>query len=153
MQFDDKGNLVPYEIMPCVLADIETYFVDSKHRKRIFRGFCGYQTELQKTLRQSFIQWLGGSFISQALLPKDIDVVNIIEYNLQWERRLKNELIDFFTIGGSVDNYLVDAHLIVVYEETDERYELTVSRIAYFRKWFGTDRMGSARGILALQNN
>jgi hypothetical protein len=62
-------------------------------------------------------------------------------------------LIDFFTVGGSSDTYLVDAHLIVVYEKTDERYELTVSRMAYFRKWFGTDRMGNARGILALQNN
>ncbi len=59
-------------------------------------------------------------------------------------------IMRFLTVGGSLEVYRVDGHLIPVYEQTDERYATTMARISYFRKWFGQDRNGNPKGILRL---
>jgi len=61
MQFDNKGNLYPFEIFEIDLSDFELFFVTkfghSKSRKIIFNQYQNYLIELHKILNSNFEQW------------------------------------------------------------------------------------------------
>jgi len=153
MNFDDHGNLMPHQIHRIEAAEFKTEFVEklplSGTRSRLFHSLLGYNSDLVGLLKMPLRQWLNGSFVATKLNPEDIDVVNFVD-NQAFDKN-PDELMAFFTVGGSLEVWNVDAHLIPVYEETDERHENTLARIAYFQKWFGRDKVGRPKGFLEWQ--
>jgi hypothetical protein len=64
---------------------------------------------------------------------------------------LIEKLLPFFLIGGSRDNYLIDGHLLAVYAENDERYQLITEPVRkYWKDWLGKDKKDNARGFVEL---
>ncbi|WP_373515239.1 hypothetical protein [Persicitalea sp.] len=97
----------------------------------------------------SVSQWLNGSFVTLKSDPEDIDLVNFIPFNDNLDNALE-KLIPYFTVGGSMEKYRIDAHLVPVYPESDPRFENTKLRTAYFERWFGHDRDGYSKGFIEI---
>ncbi len=150
MQFDEHGNLTPYEPIPVKQTEIQNELVRSfplsMTRDNLFDSFVRYNEELGAALKNEFRQWVDGSFVTIKQNPADVDIANFIA-NDRFDVNA-DALMPFFTVGGSLETWSVDAHLIPVYSESDERYENTLARIRYFRKWFGRDKMNRPKGFL-----
>jgi hypothetical protein len=54
-------------------------------------------------------------------------------------------------VGGSGERYLIDGHLIPIYDEKDVRHENTLLRMEYFKNLFGEDREGNPKGFVELK--
>ena len=152
MTFDDKGNLFPYELLRSDITSIAEHLSGNSRRNRLLTLFSQYVNELSTTLACSFEQLVGGSFVNCKAQPNDIDVANLIILP-DPDDELIEAIMPFLTLGGSLETFRVDGHLIPVYHKSDERYANTVARIAYFRKWFGADRNDQPRGILHLTHD
>ncbi|MCY7360013.1 MAG: hypothetical protein LH609_21690 [Rudanella sp.] len=152
MTFDDQGNLFPYELLRSDISSIAEHLGGTSTRNRLLTLFSQYVNELSDTLNCSFEQLVGGSFVNCKAQPNDIDVANLVALP-DPEDEVIDAIMPFLTLGGSLETFSVDGHLIPVYDKSDERYANTVARIAYFRKWFGIDRNDQPRGILHLTHN
>jgi len=153
IQFDINGNLTPSRIFSITLPLLEKYFVTTlggETREELFRNYTRYINDLYNVLSVDFNQWVGGSFISTKSQPNDIDIVNLINFDNTTELLIE-KLLPFFLIGGSKDNYLVDGHLLAIYAENDERYQLITEPVRkYWKDWLGKDKKNNARGFVEL---
>ncbi|MFN8355202.1 MAG: hypothetical protein U0Y10_12180 [Spirosomataceae bacterium] len=95
-----------------------------------------------------FTYWIDGSFVTNKTEPEDIDLALLIE-NGAIDKEI-DYLLPFLTVGGSLDEYHIDAHVIPIYPENDSRYENTLLRLNYFREWFSQDRLNNPKGFLEI---
>lgn len=153
LYFDSLGNLFPYQRSECKINDCVNLLVNnfpaSQTRQILFDNLLKYRAAIFSELNQTFAQWLNGSFTTQKLNPNDIDLANLIPYNDALDATIES-LLPFFTVGGSLETYQVDAHLIPIYSETDPRFENTKLRLAYFEHWFGHDRNDNPKGFIEI---
>lgn len=152
--FDINGNIVPYELHPISIIELEEQFVkafaNSSTRENIIEGHNNYVIELFQILEHNFSQWLDGSFVTQKLDPNDIDIVNFIHYS-EYTNSKANSLRKFITnLGNPKDEFKVDGYLVPVYEPSDPRFEVTQNGYNYWRTFFGKDRNNNPKGILQL---
>lgn len=140
LNFDNDGNLMPYKKS---VLDIESFysmfvkdFNDSSTRSMIFKNYISYIEDLYSlTEIGTFVQYVGGSFVTNKLNPSDIDIVNLINvkllYKIGKEKReilfnkflSKHNIGDMRTEGKSKELYEVDAFLIPVFPKNDKRFE------------------------------
>ena len=80
IEFDKYGNLVPYDIIPTTLPDIEKYFVNQMknkdHRFQLFSSYLKYTQQLTQLINTDYYQWINGSFVTKSLKPNDIDFIS-----------------------------------------------------------------------------
>jgi hypothetical protein len=153
-EFDKFGNIVPYEVHPVSVIELEEEFVlpftSSNTRGKILEGHNNYIIELFQILEQNFFQWLDGSFVTQKLDPNDIDVINFVHYSELTNEKV-NSLRRFLThVGNPKDEFKVDGFLVPVYEPTDPRFSFTQAKYNEWRLFFGKDRNGNPKGLLQL---
>jgi hypothetical protein len=153
IEFDINGNLTPPKIFLITPSLLKEHFVSAlggKKREELFRNYTRYYSDLSDILFSGFGHWIGGSFISIKSEPDDIDIVNLINFDDNTEL-LIDQLLPFFLIGGSKDNYLIDGHLLAIYAENDERYQLITEPVRkYWKDWLGKDKKDNARGFVEL---
>ena len=152
--FDKHGNIVPYELHPVSIAELEEEFVQpftkSSTRKNIVEGHSNYVIEIFQILEHNFFQWLDGSFVTQKLDPNDIDVINFVHYSELTNDKV-NSLRRFLThVGNPKDEFKVDGFLVPVYESTDPRFAITQAKYNEWRIFFGKDRNNNPKGMLQL---
>lgn len=154
--FDSNGNLFPFEKLNFDLNTVRDLFVttfpSSSTRQQLFDGLNRYRNDIFLEIEGIMAQWIGGSFVTQKPDPADIDVANLIQYTRASEYETE-KLIPFLAIGGSVEKYGIDAHLIPVYPFGDERFENTLLRLKYFNEWFGHDRNGNPKGFIEIKES
>ena len=145
--FDIKGYLKPYGKNKIGKDDLKTGFVDpfdeGSSRKRLYQGYLEYNSDLKKLLRgQKYVQWIDGSFVSTQINPRDIDLVNLIDYKLvnTYEKELKD-----FTNRSSKERYGVDGYIVRIYPEGHENYVRTKSDLIYWENWFSKSRINRRR--------
>ena len=85
--FDIRGYLKPEGKNNCSFSEIQSNLVDpfelESTRYNLFENLIQYNHELQKVLGgKSFTQWINGSFVSTQENPDDIDLVNLIDFQL-----------------------------------------------------------------------
>jgi hypothetical protein len=151
LQFDINGNITPAEFVELDLMEIEsnlvTNFPRSVIREKIFSGYKSYCHNLLQFIHSEFEQWLDGSFTTTKLNPNDVDLVNWIDVDTVGA--LKDLLNPFHTRTGNPKTvYHVDGYLAFVCDKSDKRYPLYQSWYDYWKKWFGHDRNGLAKGII-----
>ena len=153
LYFDDHGNLFPYQKSKLKINDCLDLFVSdfpaSQTRQTLFDNLLRYRSAIFSELNQNFKQWINGSFTTQKLNPNDIDLANLIPYSDALDSKIET-ILPYFTVGGSLEMYQMDAHLIPVYDETDPRFENTKLRLAYFEHWFGHDRNDRPKGFIEI---
>jgi hypothetical protein len=155
-QFDDRGNLSPYALIPINdLSEFEGFFVNnfpiSSTRNAIYSGLLLYLNDFGDTLRQlnytgQWRIWLNGSFTTNKLSPVDIDVVNI----LTDDAILRDNKLRFkpFFAHNARKTYGVDAYFLLE-NTTNQAKEL----LTYWQNWLGVDRSGFPKGIIELAIN
>lgn len=140
--FDVRGYLVPEGGNESNVSELKKWFVDpfgeDSTRKELFKGFIKYNDDLKSLLSgQSYEQWIDGSFISQKVNPKDIDLVSFIDY--EEVERLEKELEIFIKSQGK-SNYGVDGYVVRIYPEGHPNFVRTQSDKVYWRHWFSTTK-------------
>ena len=145
--FDIKGYLKPYGKNKIEKDDLKIGFVDpfdeGSSRKMLYQGYLEYNFDLKKLLRgQKYVQWIDGSFVSTQINPRDIDLVNLIDYKLvnTYEKELKE-----FTNRLSKARYGVDGYIVRIYPEEHENYVRTKSDLTYWENWFSKSRVNRRR--------
>lgn len=141
--FDIRGYLKPYGKNTISEKDLKTGFVDpfdeDSSRKRLYEGYLKYNSELKALLKnQKYLQWVDGSFISTKIHPKDIDLVNLIDYKLI--DAYKDELQRFINRRGK-EEYGIDGYIVRIYPEGHKNYIRTKSDLIYWENWFSKSRM------------
>lgn len=113
MTFNEHGLLMPAEGIPATIDEFYHAFVQpftaSETRERLFGEWINYNRMLRQELSESFTQWVDGSFVTQKLNPKDIDIVSFIPSYLfrKFEKRLDYYWTDNWEREG-IDAYLVE---------------------------------------------
>ncbi len=142
LNFDEYGNLTPYEVIEVDLTTFEAYFVtafpNSKTRKRLFENYLQYIYRFQDEVFPFFEQWINGSFVTQKENPKDIDLVTFLDYEV-YEKRGDKVLDKFWTF--SLEDEGIDSYLVRDYPESHIKFAKTI----HFKKEW-RDLYGSTRG-------
>ncbi len=121
LTFDEYGYLTPYQPILTDLPTVERVFVQdfphSTNRQPLFDRYLLYNSYLSKFL-PTYMQWIGGSFVSRKLNPADIDVVTFVDDVLyeqhelaiaelkQWRLQRPKQIDGFFVRVYSQDHPL-----------------------------------------------
>jgi len=112
IQFDEYGNLKPYEVIEISLGEFEEEFVsklaEKEHRTEIFRAYLEYLNELFEVVGRDFFQLINGSFTTAKELPKDIDLATFVDYRV-YQQKFEDitELTERWTLNNKIDCYLL----------------------------------------------
>lgn len=147
--FDAKGYLTPYTIIECDILTLKTYFVDafpsSSIRQDLWGHYEEYVTNLQNEVTKHFIQWLNGSFFTQIIDPKDIDLVTFIDAQTFAN---KEKILENYWSFALEDKGL-DAYIVEIYPlESTESILVTESLRNVWRNRFGKDRNNYSKGFI-----
>lgn len=137
VKFDNKGHLTPYEIIEVSLQEFATYFVenleDKEHRRELWLNYVRYLEDLQKIINVPFYQWVGGSFVTQKRFPKDIDIVNFVDFRLVEANR---KLLKSLSYPISEKVYSMDAYFVELYPQSHKYYIRTQTDILFWKQFF-----------------
>lgn len=145
--FNGNGNLPPGDYWPST-AEFEARFVSvpcSVSRLPIYHGFNRHRAELlAHGVANEAPCLLDGSFTTTKCDPEDIDlVVEVDQSTLLGSQRLQQLLSG----PNAKPEFSCDAYPLIVYEDSHPDYKsVTEDGRAYWTKWFGTDRLGNAKG-------
>lgn len=126
LNFDNHGNLFPYEPIEVDLDTLEAYFVTafpkSQTRKRLFENYLRYIYRFQDEVFPFFEQYINGSFVTKKENPKDIDIVTFLDFEV-YEKRGDRFLDKFWTF--SLEDKGIDAYLVKDYPKNHQMYQET----------------------------
>lgn len=80
IQFDNRGNITPYNVVETDLIEFEQTFAFNEHRINLFKEYQLFLESIQKLNIQTFYQWLNGSFTTMKPNPNDIDIVTFVPF-------------------------------------------------------------------------
>lgn len=134
IDFDNYGNLSPYEVIETDLQSFQLFFVEKmenvEHRDKLFQDYLNYTKVLSKLVSNQFFQWINGSFVTQKNKPRDIDVASFIDYQLI--EKSQQEL-SAYLYPLSREIYNVDAYIVKMYPDNDMKAVYSKSGTLY---WF-----------------
>lgn len=148
INFDNRGYLKPYTIIDLSIVEFEEIFVnsfkDSQTRKKIFQEYQRYTADLQQLIQRPFTQWIDGSFVSNCLNPRDIDLVTFIDYRIYEQ---KESLIEKRFGKWKVANFYgyLDAYTVCAYPQNHTNHLIFQSDKLYWKDWFGTSRFNRVK--------
>ena len=152
--FDANGNLAPYTfIFIDDLVDFEVAFVSrfeqSITRQLIFTGMLEYLGDMGVLLtglgyKGTWRVWLNGSFTTEKLNPKDVDLLNIFDSDTLFEK-FKSQFEPMFADSAEA-RYGVDAYFLL-----NDSSARSTELAGYWKNQFGTDRTGRPKGIISLE--
>ncbi len=142
LDFDEFGNLYPYQIIEANLDVLQKEFVEpyaiESSRHLIFDRYLQFLSDFEKMITPGFTQWIGGSFVSQVNNPADLDFVTLIDFEIYQK---KEKLIDGqFRGKGAARKYGLDAYTLRVYPESHASFFLYQSDAAYWYNLFRKTR-------------
>ena len=123
-EFDILGNLTPYDLVDFSFEDFQYYFVNTfpktSSRYIVFEKYKRYIDDFQKQVTTDFVQWIGGSFVTEKENPNDIDFITIVNYRTVIA---KNSVIqNQFEGEKGYKNYGVDAYFIRTYPYGHDKF-------------------------------
>lgn len=145
--FDIRGHLKPYKRIEISYEDFKEFFVNSFEkdslRHRIFENYEKYTQDFREKVTGNFRQWINGSFVSNKTNPNDIDLVNLVDYQIVEK---KESVIRGKFIKEIVPkNYGIDAYLVIIYPENHKLHKWTRSDLLHWNDWFTRSRMNKQK--------
>lgn len=145
LQFDDLGYLTPYETHVLSLEDFERTFVIDTEREKLFRLFTDLVLDLKNLGSGTFYIWADGSFVTKKRIPRDIDLVFFINFEV-----FEPMLSQLSKLRRDYEPHL-DIFMVDNYPENHEEYFSTALEKLKWRETFGTDRQGRRKGIIQIE--
>lgn len=152
MTFNEHGLLVPAEGISTTIDELYNAFVHpfalSETREHLFGEWIKYNRMLRHEIGTKYTQWIDGSFVTQKLNPKDIDVVSFIPTYLfrKFEKRLDYYWTDNWEREG------VDAYLVQVYPAIWPEFESTIAlRQDWLDRYTKTKESSFPKGFLIIE--
>lgn len=147
LQFDIRGNLLPYEITELSTEDFQNSFIlpfqDDSTRNELFKKYLFYLNDLKELITHNFFQWIDGSFISQKKNPKDIDLVTIVDYR-DYEKNISTLSQKFISFNAR-KGYGIDAYIVCNYPENHPKRFFTQSDLLYWMNLFEKTKVNKAK--------
>ena len=145
--FDIQGNLKPYEKILISFEDFERNFVsafeENSSRYQLFQNHKQFLESFRTQITPNFVHWINGSFVTNKLNPKDIDIFCLIDYSVLEE---KEDLLRAEFIGDQLRrSYNIDAYLVILYPENHNLHRFTLSDKYYWNDWFTKSKMNRRR--------
>ncbi len=169
VDFDNNGNPVPYDIIKLSIIEFKDSFVsnfnNSQKRILLFENYKKYIKDFYNDILKGndlWIHWIDGSYTTNKANPNDIDLVNIVHSDIIKRNNITDKELEKFLTSknGSCQNdsksfYSIDAYIVLIYEQPDERNVYYKAIIDYWKKWFGHDRNQNPKGIveISISNN
>ncbi len=148
MEFDSQGNLFPYQIIETDINTFEQIFVanfnESKSRAYLFEEMKSFLEELKRIIENPFYIWIDGSFVSQKLRPKDIDVLIYVE------RTILNQVEAYLYQLKQRFRPNIDSYFIEVLPRTHPKYFLFEMNQTDWLFTFSTSRSFQNKGIIQI---
>ena len=149
LEFDPRGNIMPYEKIELSFDEFQDFFIVSfeglnEIRKEIFEDYRTYLNDFKEQVSEDFIQWIDGSYITTKANPRDIDFVMLIEHETfdRHERLIE----DRFRRHKAKQEYgKVDAYTVKMYPQGHERYFVTEYDLVYWRGLFTETKRNRAK--------
>lgn len=148
LNYDLRGNLIPYEKTEIEYDDFKDFFIDkfedSVTRIEIFNNYNQYLINFQEEITPNFIQWINGSFVSNKTNPRDIDFVTLIDYEV-YEKN--EQLIESkFRKNGAKNHFeSIDAYCVKFYPEGHKKSSISEFDLVYWRNWFSETKKNRAK--------
>jgi hypothetical protein len=107
--------------------------------------YLGYVDILKNMGVGEFQQWINGSYVTQKVYPRDIDLVNFVNYDFhrKFEQRLR-------LMKDEWKYKDIDAYFETAYPETHKRHFLTVFQQNKWREIYGSDRQDIRKGFVQI---
>ena len=151
--FDNNGNLPPGIYRQSLDEFKQKFVIDfftSTTRHVIYNGYISYCKQVASFDIVS-INWIVGSFTTNKINPKDIDIV--VHFDPQKHRSMIDQL-DFeiqFQYAQENDikkTFNCHTFYIPIYPEEDPRYIVTVKQFDYWKNIFSRDKKDNDRGFI-----
>ena len=143
MEFDKNGNLFPYKIHALTFDEFELVFGFNEHRKFLLSILLHFVTELRNIISDEPEIWIDGSFVTQKMHPRDIDIVIFV--NFQYFKSKETLL----TILKERQEF-VDLYYVKVFPEDHPDNQLTQLDKLDWLHFFTTDRKNKRKGFIKL---
>ena len=145
IHFDENGYLKPYKPIELKLEEFHKIFAYNLHRQRLFETYLHYLDTLRNNGIGSFTQWIDGSYVTKFAYPRDIDLVNFVNYDFhrKFEHQLKRMKNEFKERG-------IDGYFETDYPETHTRNFLTVFQKNKWQDIYGFDRKDDKKGFILI---
>lgn len=147
LEFDIHGHLKPYNKAIIGSQEFKTFFVDAfdenSTRHEIFENYEKYTRDFSEKITSNFTQLINGSFVSNKKNPNDIDLVNLVDYEIAEEKEeiIRNEFLN----AKVLKNYGIDAYLVIIYPKNHKRHSWTISDLLYWEHWFSKSKMNKSK--------
>lgn len=150
LEFDHDGHLKPYYAISIPATDIKTtlekYFLQTAQRQELFVHYINLLEQLVEMLDFSAFQYLDGSFVSNKMLPKDLDLVTFIDYR-DFEAH-ENELKTLLERNKKLN---LDCYFEKLYPEDHKYFIRFQSDLLYWESLFSKTRNRKQKGFLKIE--
>ncbi len=140
LQFDKRGNLMPYGITELTLSEFEAFFVKGlevvAHRQRLFDNYLLYLEELKQLIRVPFHQWIVGSFLSTKTQPNDFDMLSFFDFDTYHQKRID---LNWLKVKGRID-WKIDSNFAFTCEPNHPKFVECMTSYYSWLNLFGSTR-------------
>ena len=143
INFDNKGNIFPYEITDTTFEIFQEVFSFNEHRKAIFQEYVEFCNVLKSMQTNEFFQFIDGSFVTQKQYPKDIDIVTFVDADFFNKNAVR--LLNLRDNFEKIDCFFVPNH-----STEHPHYFVTQFGLFEWEQLFNTDREYYPKGILKI---
>jgi len=150
LEFDKNGHLFPYESITCNLEILKNTFIDSfpnsETRFSLGKTYEQFSNDIQQLELKEFFQFLNGSFVTQKLNPRDIDVVSFIDFQMYeaQEKRFKELKVHYKDLN-------IDCYFVKKYPEKHKYFIRYRTDMLYWNDLFTKSRKRQHKGYLKLK--
>ncbi len=141
LEFDEKGNLIPYSHIEISYEIFVKNFVKSfpldSTRHQILGNFERFLEKFRSKIYPHFNIWINGSFVTQKVSPNDIDCLIFLKYD--WFEINWLAFSDFKT-AIKQDYKDLDVYFLIEYPENHKHRIFTDTDIFYWKDWFSKTR-------------
>lgn len=147
LSFDAHGYLQPYKRITLSSEEFVGSFVKlfkkDSSRHRIFEHYKRYTEDFREKVTTNFKQWIDGSFVSNKKNPRDLDLVNLVDY--ETAEKCDSIIRSEFLKNTVIENHGIDAYLLIIYPENHKLHSWTKSDLLYWNDWFTRSSMNKHR--------
>ena len=143
INFDNKGNIFPYEITETTFEIFQEVFSFNEHRKAILQEYVEFCSVLKSIQTGEFFQFVDGSFVTQKQYPKDIDIVTFMDADFFNKNAVK--LLNLRDNFEKIDCFFVPNH-----SPEHPHYFVTQFGLFEWEQLFNTDREYHPKGIIKI---